>query len=212
MKENKREGTFTCGGCLEEFPMDQLHEFDGRNLCPECLQEETAVCSVCGERIWSYDNAGTEGTPLCQQCYDRYYTSCERCGVLLRQEYVRYAPNDYEEEHPLCDDCMDQVECSDIIQDYYHKPEPIFFGTGPRFFGVELEIDEAGESSCNASRPGWEKNKRSSGESIRRKLGSWRYSRAGWNLSVGFLLRLIWPWRSSIALRKEGNRIRGILK
>ena len=150
MKENKREGTFTCGGCLEEFPMDQLHEFDGRNLCPECLQEETAVCSVCGERIWSYDNAGTEGTPLCQQCYDRYYTSCERCGVMLRQEYVRYAPNDYEEEHPLCDDCMDQVECSDIIQDYYHKPEPIFFGTGPRFFGVELEIDEAGESSCNA--------------------------------------------------------------
>lgn len=45
---------------------------------------------------------------------------------------------------------MDQVECSDIIQDYYHKPEPTFFGNGPRFFGVELEIDEAGESSRNA--------------------------------------------------------------
>ena len=33
MKENKRETTFTCGGCLEEIPLEQLHEFDGRNLC-----------------------------------------------------------------------------------------------------------------------------------------------------------------------------------
>ena len=55
MKENKREGTFTCGGCLEEWPVDQLHEFDGRNLCSECFREETVVCSVCGERIWTYD-------------------------------------------------------------------------------------------------------------------------------------------------------------
>ena len=40
--------------------------------------EETTVCSVCGERIWSYDNAGTAETPLCQRCYDNYYTSCDR--------------------------------------------------------------------------------------------------------------------------------------
>ncbi len=165
MKENKKEATFTCGGCLEEFPTDQLHEFDGRNLCPKCFREETMVCSVCGERIWIYDNAGTEGTPLCQQCYDRYYTSCERCGVLLRQEYARYAPYDYEEEHPLCDDCMDQVECSDdVIQDYCYKPEPTFFGTGPRFFGVELEIDEAGETSRNA----WELLSIANGEGEKR--------------------------------------------
>lgn len=82
MKENEKEATFTCGGCLDEIPMDQLHEFDGRNLCPECFREETTVCSVCGERIWSYDNAGTAETPLCQRCYDNYYTSCDRCGAL----------------------------------------------------------------------------------------------------------------------------------
>lgn len=30
------------------------------------------------------------------------------------------------------------------------KPTPVFHGTGPRFFGVELEIDEAGECTSSA--------------------------------------------------------------
>ena len=51
MKENKKESTFICSGCLEEVAIDQLLEFGGRNLCPRCLEEETTVCSVCGERI-----------------------------------------------------------------------------------------------------------------------------------------------------------------
>ena len=36
------------------------------------------------------------------------------------------------------------------IHDYSYKPDPIFYGQGPRYFGVELEIDEAGESRSNA--------------------------------------------------------------
>ena len=105
MKENKREATFICGGCLEEIPLDQLYEFDGRNLCHRCLEEETALCSVCGERIWNYDNAGTSETPLCQRCYDNYYTSCDRCGALIRLEEARYAPDDEDEDYPLCGRC-----------------------------------------------------------------------------------------------------------
>lgn len=38
------------------------------------------------------------------------------------------------------------------IQDYCYKPEPIFYGDGPRFFGVELEIDGAGEYGSNAKK------------------------------------------------------------
>ena len=36
------------------------------------------------------------------------------------------------------------------VHDYYYKPEPIFYGTGSRYLGVELEIDEGGESHENA--------------------------------------------------------------
>lgn len=39
-----------------------------------------------------------------------------------------------------------------MIEDYYYKPEPLFRGDGSRYFGVELEIDEAGEDSDNARR------------------------------------------------------------
>lgn len=52
---------------------------------------------------------------------------------------------DRETETPYCNDCFRSL-CRThrlyTIQDYYYKPEPLFFGEGPRFFGVELEIDE----------------------------------------------------------------------
>ena len=179
MKENKKEVTFTCGGCLEEIPMDQLHEFDGRNFCPECFREETTVCSVCGERIWGHDYAGTAETPLCQRCYDNYYTSCDRCGALIRLEEACYAPDDEDEEYPMCQDCYTRMERANAIQDYYYKPAPNFFGNGPRLFGVELEIDEAGESDRSA----WELLSIATGEGEKRL-----YCKHDGSLSDGFEL------------------------
>ena len=37
-------------------------------------------------------------------------------------------------------------------QRHNYKPNPIFYGNGDRFFGVELEIDGAGECNSNAER------------------------------------------------------------
>lgn len=39
-----------------------------------------------------------------------------------------------------------------VIHDYYYKPNPIFYGDGNRYFGVELEIDDAGENNTNAAK------------------------------------------------------------
>ena len=36
------------------------------------------------------------------------------------------------------------------IHDYYYKPTPLFRGAGPRYFGVELEIDFGGEDDDSA--------------------------------------------------------------
>ena len=46
-------------------------------------------------------------------------------------------------------DCFDMDE---IIHDYYYKPEPIFYGDGPRYLGVELELDDGGENEFCASK------------------------------------------------------------
>lgn len=142
---------FTCEICGEKVPIARRTRFNEQDLCPRCLEEETALCSHCGQRIWRSENSGSDSTPLCERCYESYYTHCANCGQLLHMDDAHY--QDRETETPYCNDCFRSL-CRThrlyTIQDYYYKPEPLFFGEGPRFFGVELEIDEAGESSSNA--------------------------------------------------------------
>ena len=64
-------------------------------------------------------------------------------------QFAYYEPSDSDEDSPLCVDCY-HLHMRGGIHDYYYKPAPIFYGNGPRFFGVELEIDGAGEDSDNA--------------------------------------------------------------
>lgn len=143
--------TFTCSNCGLFVPLSDRRVFGGESLCPTCLEEETVLCSRCEARIWADDNAGTDDTPLCQHCYDRYYTSCERCGALLSNSDVYYESED-DDARALCYDCFQHVVgAKGIIHDYYYKPSPIFYGNGPRFFGVELEIDGGGEDAHNAT-------------------------------------------------------------
>lgn len=144
MTENKSR---PCSNCGAVYPMDDLTDFEGRHLCPECLSRETIICSDCGERIWNVDNQGTLSMPLCQDCYDELYTSCTECGRIIRREDAYYSGSD----EPLCYSCHESNQSHDYIEDYYYKPEPIFYGSGNRFFGVELEVDDGGEVDDNAA-------------------------------------------------------------
>ena len=99
-----------------------------------------------GERIWRDDNEGSDDVILCGRCYENEYTHCTRCGRLLRNDHAYYLEDD---DDPLCEHCYMIADASPI-HEYGYKPDPIFYGTGPRYFGVELEIDEAGERNRNA--------------------------------------------------------------
>ena len=142
------ESTFLCEHCGGSFPTDERTEFDGTAMCPQCLSEHTLVCIDCGRRIWQEDNDGTVDEPLCGSCYDRNYTHCHRCGVLLRENRACYI-GDEDSEEAYCSDCYHSL-CQQDIHDYYHKPTPIFYGDHCRYYGIELEIDGAGESDANA--------------------------------------------------------------
>ena len=145
---NLKEEMRACDVCGKLHPVLELTEFDDDLLCGACLQTDTVRCQRCGERIWADDNAGDENTPLCQSCYDRYYTTCEDCGRVIHQDDAYYqSDDDYEAR---CYACHTRHRDNRCIHDYYSKPEPIFYGQGSRYFGVELEIDEAGESERNA--------------------------------------------------------------
>ena len=60
--------TFTCCRCGQTITGTPVM-MDDDPLCERCAEEETILCSRCGERIYRDDNAGDENTPLCQPCY-----------------------------------------------------------------------------------------------------------------------------------------------
>ena len=139
-----------CCVCGSLHPVEEMTEFDDSYLCESCLHTETVRCQRCGERMWADDNAGDSNTPLCQNCYDRYYTTCEDCSRVIHQDDAYYeSDDDYE---PRCYSCHCRYEDHCVIHDYYYKPEPEFRGIGNRYFGVELEVDDAGESNTNAAK------------------------------------------------------------
>lgn len=137
-----------CCVCGSLHPVEELTEVDDSYLCESCLHTETVRCQRCGERIWTDDNAGDGNTPLCQSCYDRYYTSCEDCGRVILQDDAYYeSDDDYEAR---CYSCHCRHADNRVIHDYYYRPEPIFYGEGERYIGIELEIDSGGEREKNA--------------------------------------------------------------
>ena len=139
----------TCCHCGQVLSRNYA-VMDEELLCENCAEEETTFCSRCGTRIYRDDNVGDEDSPLCRDCYDRYYLSCEHCGRIISASDAYYLQEDEDAEDPLCYTCYREKTFHRAIQDYCYKPEPLFRGDGPRYFGVELEIDGAGEDHDSA--------------------------------------------------------------
>ena len=139
MEENK----IYCAHCGERIENDDYEEFDGEIWCDACLSENTVTCDRCGGRIIYEDAVQDDDITLCESCFDNYYHRCECCGRIIRDGDV-YWHNDY----PYCEHCIDSF--TDEIAEYSYKPDPVFHGDGPRFFGVELEIDHGGKDDENA--------------------------------------------------------------
>lgn len=137
-----------CASCRETYPHGQLIEFEGELYCSSCLGIETVVCAHCGRRMRNGDNVGDGELPLCRICYDSHYATCTRCGCIIHADNACFDDDD----DPYCFECSTRHANQRAIRDYYYKPKPIFLGKGERFFGVELEVDTAGECNENAER------------------------------------------------------------
>ena len=102
--------SFVCDICGFEFPDDREREFDGQQLCPNCLNIHTLLCRECGQRFWRTDNAGTEELSLCPSCYEEHYTTCHRCHRLVRESEVYYGTTDAGERCTYCERCFHIVD------------------------------------------------------------------------------------------------------
>lgn len=139
-----------CTVCHQPFPQTQLTSFGDALLCPTCLENSTVLCEHCGQRIWADENAGDAGISLCPSCRESLYTTCTSCGCHVSPSAAYYEDEDDCQEYPYCWCCFNQMQRDSDIHEYSYKPSPIFFGNGNRYFGVELEMDEAGEIGKNA--------------------------------------------------------------
>ncbi len=144
MKEN-----LTCAFCGEVLNEDTAYRFRGKTMCKNCYDENTVTCDCCGERIWNDEDEGDDRINLCRNCYEYNYTHCDNCNRLIHNDDAHYEDDD--SDIPYCAECIRRIE-DKAIKSYGYKPEPIFYGSGNLFYGVELEIDKGGEESFNAQK------------------------------------------------------------
>ena len=148
-KDNQNtEERFVCSECGEEFEQEELTAFAGALLCRNCLEEATITCRCCGERMWISDAIDDD---LCEYCYDNDYTRCSDCDSVIHYDDAYYTSDDEDNHnHPYCYRCYHKHTDNASIHDYFYKPEPIFYGNGRRYYGVELEVDCGGEDEEKA--------------------------------------------------------------
>lgn len=131
-----------CGAIIED---DDYSFINDEVICTDCVERYTVTCDDCDSLIFDDDACGDDYTCLCHSCYDNHYSRCHECDALIHNNDVyEYEGNYY------CHECYDEISEGDAISEYGYKPDPIFYGTGSRYFGVELEIDIGGKDNDNA--------------------------------------------------------------
>ncbi len=130
-----------CSHCGTIIDTDDYEELNSQILCSDCIDELTTYCDCCGSRIWREEMYGDEYVNFCGYCYQNHYTRCSNCDCLIHEDDAYHLDG-----YSYCRDCYDEErdKCQNI-HEYGYKPEPIFYGDGKRYFGVELEIDGAGK-------------------------------------------------------------------
>ena len=178
-----------CTNCATTLDLENDLEMVGNGdlLCQDCR----IYCERCAE--WNYDDGSRyiegEGT-YCHNCSDNYTFWCECCQNLYSDDVPSYHISDVgeywcegcaSENANWCDDCdeYNRDGCDDcssggrLIHDYSFKPDPIFYGDGKLFFGLELEMEiRSGDLGSSA-------------EYVRDKVGEFVYLKQDSSINSG---------------------------
>lgn len=135
----------TCEHCGDIEHIDDTHYIDETVVCDYCYSRLYETCERCGATHHANQMFNTRDGYVCENCFNDWYVECRGCGEILHVDDADYCESDSEY---YCSECYPD---SRYINDYYHKPSPIFYGDNDKMYmGVELEIDGAGEDSDNA--------------------------------------------------------------
>ena len=129
-----------CGEYVPEVTMD--------GWCTEC-DSERSECPHCEERFLTNQMVwvGAEDAYMCTECRDEMYNYCNECG-----EYVTADEFDFDS------DCCDRCKSRKVIRSYDYRPSTLHFQRSENetekelYFGMEIEIDGAGEDGSYATK------------------------------------------------------------
>ncbi|MFE3058794.1 hypothetical protein [Nocardia sp. NPDC059239] len=114
------DGWTKCARCRYYAPTTWRTD-TGDRVCPHCVDRFFDHCGVCS--LYTADSRYVSGgLRVCSRCAESYGV-CDECGTLVT-------------EHTDCDGC----ESGGRVWGYNYKPDPRFFGRGPLFLGLELEV------------------------------------------------------------------------
>ncbi len=138
-----------CERCDSKEARDNLHEvLDGCGCsawyCEDCVEMHTTSCEGCHETIDTNYAHWDDYITLCNSCLDNYVV-CDDCGNFIQDDDIRTI-NTFRGTRYYCDDCyIDHDESCGYDIDRRPYGNLKFVGTGPRYLGVELEIDDRDE-------------------------------------------------------------------
>lgn len=136
-----------------------------KEICQSCIDDDCFTCEICDDiHHNTYPFVQIDScTRVCKDCYENHYFECSQCG-----EHCHVRNRDGN----ICITCYEENNSSDDVFEYGYKPDPEFFGKGPYYMGVELEVISSESLQDSASY-------------VVRKLGDFAYLKEDGSLSSG---------------------------
>ena len=156
---------FICADCGRITPIEELKITNTNNkICNTCFTDDYFKCDTCNNIFPNAEGTEIDGELICVDCRDRDYIYCFNCqrwvdnDGAIRIEGEPICADCIENDYWWCDDCNtyhhDGNECPyadrHAIHSYGFKPAPQFQGTGNKYFGIEWEVMNGGESGEKA--------------------------------------------------------------
>lgn len=166
-----------CGETVERTELATAMHTPRREIqvCQYCLNDDYTTCSNCSERVHDDMTRSVGRQTVCDDCYDNNYFTCDSCGDSLN--------NDYYGSDGCCQNCERNDEDNDEgglpdndeggLPDNDKKPSLVPLGTGPHYYGVELEV-ECSDDACGKA------------EQVTDELGSFAICKKDGSLQHGF--------------------------